>query len=166
MPHERAPNGAGILMASMGSGAPAEVVIDTEYNETLPMRSPDGRWLTWVSDASGRPEVYMRALDAPDAQATPVSNDGGNQPLWSRSGDEIFYWKVEQLFSVRLLSTDPLELSTPEPLFTGRYYLHGGQSWDVSPTGEFVLISVRPNWLREILVVQNFFEELEQRDPT
>ena len=163
-PYERGANGTGVLVASAGSGAPAEVLVDTEYNEVHPRWSPDGQWLVYVSDASGRPEVYLRETEGP-GDVIPVSIDGGNQPLWSPSGEEILFWRAEELYSVRVISTEPLSLSTPELLFAGRYQVLGVRSWDISRTGDMVLMSSGPNWRRQINVIQNFFEELRQRVP-
>ena len=70
----------------------------------------------------------------------------------------------EQVFSARITSSDPTEVSAPVPLFTGRFYTNG-PNWDASPSGDFVMVSAGPNWLREIRVVQNFFEELRQVVP-
>ena len=165
MPYTRGPTGARISIALEGSGRPAEVLIDTESNEVQPRLSPDGRWLVYVSDASGRPEVYIRGLDGPEGSERTVSIAGGDFPIWSRSGEEIFYWRAEELYSVRVLSTEPLRLSEPQLLFEGRYHVYGPMSWDVSPSGEFVLISSGPNWRRQINVVQNFHQELTRLVP-
>ncbi len=67
---------------------------------------------------------------------------------------------MEQAYSARVLATDPLDFSAPAPLFEGRYFLQSVTQWDVSPSGDFVLISAGPNFLREILVIENFVEEL------
>ncbi len=151
-----------MYIGTIGSDAPVEVVVDTEFYEAQPKRSPDGRFVAYMSDASGRSEVYVQELDAPDNLAR-VSFNGGAQPIWSRTGGELFFWKMEQAYSARLLATDPLELSAPEPMFRGRYFLQTVTQWDVSPSGEFALISPGPNFLREILVIESFVEELEAR---
>ena len=52
--------------------------------------SPDGRWFAYISDHSGRPEVYLRALSGSDVQLQ-VSVDGASEPIWSRDGQELFY---------------------------------------------------------------------------
>ncbi len=161
-PPQRDSTSAGVYIGTIGSDAPVEVVVDTEFYEAQPKRSPDGRFVAYMSDASGRSEVYVQELDAPDNLAR-VSFNGGAQPIWSRTGGELFFWKMEQAYSARLLATDPLELSAPEPMFRGRYFLQTVTQWDVSPSGEFALISPGPNFLREILVIESFVEELEAR---
>ena len=153
---------SGVFIASIGANAP-EVVIDSPYDERDADRSPDGRLVSYTSDVSGRKEVYVKGL-GPDDDPVPVSVNGGTSPIWSATGDELFFWNGEQAFAAQISPSDPPEPSTPVPLFTGRYVTNG-PNWDVSSSGEFVVVSAGPNWLREIRVVQNWSEELRQLAP-
>jgi hypothetical protein len=163
-PFTREANLGGVYAATIGSDQPAVQLADGEAHESSGRISPDGRLFSFTSDMTGRTEVYVQPLDA-SAPPVLVSVSGGRQPLWSPSGDDVLFWSAEGLYSARLLSDDSLRFAPPEILFEGRYYLQEPGTWDVSPSGDFVLISAGPNWLREIQVVQGFGEELDQLVP-
>ena len=75
------------------------VFLNSAAVEREPMFSPDGRWLAYVSDASGRVEVYVRPFPGPGA-AVQISTGGGGTPTWSRKSDEIFYGSNAQIMVV------------------------------------------------------------------
>jgi Tol biopolymer transport system component len=117
-------------------------VLRTEFNEMDGHISPDGRWLVYVSDESGKWEVYaQRFLSA--GGKWQISTMGGNQPHWSRDGKELFYVASDQkLMAVPVhigLSLDP---GTPKQLFQ----LHAavdfpGSTYDVSADGQRFLVN-------------------------
>jgi Tol biopolymer transport system component len=72
-----------------GSRTPFEVV-QTEFNEQLPQFSPDGKWIAYQSDKTGRFEIYVQPFPGPGG-ASPVSTDGGAQARWNPAGKELFY---------------------------------------------------------------------------
>jgi len=157
--NQRAQNRGGIYSISLDGDGPVEPLVDTEADETLPSRSPDGRWLAYVSDASGGSEIYARPFAGGEPRL--VSVNGGDRPVFSRDGRELFYMSGERMYAVptdRLDQPGPLE---PELLFTGSY-VHLATSWDVRPQGDFLMVWAGPNWLREILVVQNWTTELQE----
>ena len=95
-------------------GTPVEVVV-TGNNEFSPALSPDGHLLAYVSDKSGRYEVYVRSY--PDGEVQSVSVDGGEQPVWSRDGSDPFFRSADRLL-VAMVTTDPeLDISTPRRMF-------------------------------------------------
>jgi Tol biopolymer transport system component len=65
---------------------------DSKYAEGSPKVSPDGQWVAYCSNESGKPEVYVRAFPGPGLK-TQVSNAGGTDPVWKRTGNELFYRK-------------------------------------------------------------------------
>lgn len=76
--------------------------------------SPDGPWFAYVSDHSGRPELYLRALGGSDVQLQ-IFVDGGTEPVWSRNGREIFYRSGSRLKAARLvLRAEPSVVSRPD----------------------------------------------------
>ena len=83
-------------------------LIDTEFNETSPTLSPDGRLIAYASSATGRPEVYVHPFPDVNVDRWPVSSNGGREPTWSPTGEELFYVNAENnLVAVRLdRSTD------------------------------------------------------------
>lgn len=72
-----------------GSQKPFEVV-QTDFNERLAQFSPDGKWIAYQSDRTGRFEIYLRPFPGP-GNDSPVSTDGGNQVRWNPNGRELFY---------------------------------------------------------------------------
>jgi Tol biopolymer transport system component len=72
-----------------GDGEPRPF-LETEFNESTGVFSPDGRWMAYVSDESGRGEVYVTAFPVP-GQKQRVSTEGGMRPQWRGDGRELFY---------------------------------------------------------------------------
>ena len=157
-------------------------VIATRAAEHSPSLSPDGRWIAYVSDESGRSEVYVaRFSDGGGQQRVTVS--GGWEPLWSRDGRELFYAEQNpapegrlELRSMAVSSGDALELGTPRTLFAledddGTLVARSrssGATYDVSPDGTRLIMIHRPAEppATEIVVVQNWHEELNRLFPT
>jgi serine/threonine-protein kinase len=136
----------------------------TRFEETSPMFSPDGRWIAYRSDQSGRDEIYVRPSEPGRGEVFQISNRGGYGPRWSPKGHELFYRSEDRLMSVAFRSGDTPEIGTPRILFTGRYQYRGIDcaDYDVSPDGErFVMIELGES--RPIFVVINWFEELKAK---
>jgi len=124
------------MLALDGSAAP-EPFLATPASEEQPRVSPDGRFLAFVSDESGRREVYLRPFPHGSGRWQ-VSVEGGELPRWSPTGDRLYFVKDEtRLFAVDVvLGATPL-LSDPRPQFTatfGRLGLEHG--YDVAPDGK------------------------------
>lgn len=106
----------------MGRGAmsveealPIEV---SAHNEALPEISPDGRWVTYQGDDSGRWEVYVERF--PDGgERTQVSRDGGVTPRWNPRGGELFFVAGNRLMAVEVSSDDEAVVGVPAELFSG-----------------------------------------------
>jgi serine/threonine-protein kinase len=155
---QRAANRGGLLALRIDGDAPAETLLDTEADERFVSRSPDGRWIAYMSDVSGEREIYVRLFAGGESRL--VSVNGGDRPVFSRDGRELFYLAGERMYAVPTARLDQSGPLAPELLFTGSYVALS-QSWDVRPQGDFVMVSAGPSWLREILVVQNWTTELE-----
>lgn len=157
-----------------GSADPAPF-FDTTV--TYPAFSADGRWLAYVTNVTGRPEVYVRPY--PDgAPETRISTAGGNSPVWSVDGSKLYYRSrdpatMEQTVMEVDITTEPtFTRSRPRELFRADY---GGtvpvRSWDITPDGErFVMLGVtedpEPEPIERIEIVLNWFEELARLLPT
>ena len=112
----------------------------TPFDERSLTLSPDGRWLAYVSDASGRPEVYVRAVaDSPDrSQVTP---GGGDEPRWDRTGSALYYRNADTLFKVVIQPGHRFSPGARQALFTGSFVTDLRSGYDVSPDGRrFVLL--------------------------
>ena len=94
--------------------------LQTEFNETHSQFSPDGRFVAYVSDESGRAEVYVQTFPASGGKWQ-ISNGGGDQPQWRGDGRELFYIAPDKtLMAVPIVSGDSLEPGAPVALFATR----------------------------------------------
>jgi eukaryotic-like serine/threonine-protein kinase len=89
---------------------------NSRFNESDGRFSPDGNWIVYVSDESGRPEVYLRPFPGP-GQAKRVSIAGGTLPRWRRDGQELFYLQGDQLMVVSVKLRPNFEIGIPSMLF-------------------------------------------------
>ena len=103
------------------------------------MFSPDGRWLAYVSDESGRDEVYMQPFPGPGGKRQ-ISTEGGREPLWAKNGRELFYRDGEAFLSVSVETEGAFERGPATALFADHYYVGSGQTWDISPDGRRFLM--------------------------
>jgi tRNA A-37 threonylcarbamoyl transferase component Bud32 len=166
------PDGKAVLFNEDGSGhngiralvfdsAPAaRTLIPMKFGETAPSLSPDGKWIAYQSDETGRTEIYVHPYPGPGARI-PVSIQGGTEPLWSRNGRELFY-RVDDSLMVATVSTTPsFTVSGRRRLFTAPF-LTGRplREYDVSPDGQrFVMVRGSDAPLK-LISVHHFFERL------
>ena len=124
-----------------------------------PRFSVDGRWLAYVSNETGRAEVYAQALQGSRSRVR-ISPDGGDAPVWSRDGRELFYLQGADLMVVPVLA-GALDLAPQKPvrLFTTAISF----GYDVAADGRFLMaepVTTKPT-SAPIVVVLNWFEELK-----
>ena len=130
-----------IGMLSMEGDRKPELLSETVFAEAQPMLSPDGRWLAYASDESGRREVYVRSFLEPGGRWQ-ISTEGGAEPRWNPDGNELFYRRGEEMWAVAV-STEPVfEPGRPTLLFEGSFDLgRTVHNYDVSPDGKrFVMV--------------------------
>ena len=158
---------AGGDIAVLENGTVRSLLASRSYSEYSPVFSPDGRWIAYVSDESGREEVYVTRYPGP-ASSQPISVNGGREPVWSRDGRELFYRKGDLLMAVSVESTNSTFTSgSPQVLFQGRYALmdRGGVAYDVARDGRFVMLQPLEVTSPGINVVLHFVEELKRLAP-
>jgi Tol biopolymer transport system component len=104
------------LLPMSGERKPQPYLV-TPFNEGHAAISPDGRWLAYASDETGRPEIYVRSFPKP-GQKWQVSATGGDQPAWRRDGKELFYVAADKkLMTVPIQPSTSFEPGVPKPLF-------------------------------------------------
>ena len=158
-----------ILATSMHASGEARKIVASEYGEFHPALSPSERWLAYVSNRTGQNEIWVQGY--PSGAPVRVSSDGGDEPLWSADGRELFYRRGQAMMVVRLGNNgNDFSFAPPQQLFSGPFASASGEvgrSYDVSRDGRFLMmLPSDPNSARttaSIVVVQNFIEELKRR---
>jgi len=149
------------------AGTP-ERYLTSQFSETVPMFSPDGRWMAYESNESGRPEIYVRAFPAGSSKWQ-ISNNGGTWPIWSPNGRELLYRSGDQLVSVPYMAAGNSFVSEKPKIWLTT--LGNAISFDLSPDGKRVLVVTPtggdvPKVEHTVVFMQNFFDELRRRVPT
>jgi Tol biopolymer transport system component len=136
--------------------------------ETDAALSPDGHWLAYVSDRTGRGEIWVQAY--PDGVPVRVSSTGGYEPQWSADGRELFYRQGNAVMTVAVEPGAEFSFAAPQQLFSGPYIQRpsgASRGYAVANDGRFLMIlpgdedaAAAP---ASIIVVQNFAEEIKQR---
>jgi hypothetical protein len=146
--------------------------IATRFNEGGASFSPDGRWLAYVSNESGRAEIYVQPYPGPGGKWQ-ISTDGGTEPLWNRNGRELFYRSGNKMMAVQVTMQPAFTAGKPEVLFEKEYsaseFPATGIAYDVSADGQrFLMVkeSEQATALTQINVVLNWFEELKRLAPS
>jgi serine/threonine-protein kinase len=164
--------------AGSGQGRKAQPFLRTPYEETAPKFSPDGRWLAYSSDESGRREIYVQPYPGPGGKWQ-ISTDGGQEPVWNPNGRELFYRSGSKIMAVDVSQSPdrqgggPSSFSAGKPrtLFEGPYLPTAGSLpyYDVNPDGQRFLmlkpVESQSSAPTQINVVLNWFEELKRRVP-
>jgi eukaryotic-like serine/threonine-protein kinase len=137
-------------------------------SEVHPAVSPDGRWLAYASDESGTAEIYVRPFPDVASARWQVSTAGGSSPVWSHSGKELFYRSNrDAITTVAVHPGATFSFEQPKTLFSTSQYvtINPVQSFDVSPDDKrFLLLrETAPNERNELIVVQNWSEEMKAR---
>ena len=134
-------------------------------NELGPRFSPDGSLIAYVSDESGRPEIYLETFPT-SGRKWQVSTEGGNGPLWHPTGGELIYRTDTRIMAVAIRAGGELELSNPRLLFEipGSF----GGPHGISQDGQrlvFVERVASPPPISHLVLVQNWAEELKELVP-
>ena len=141
----------------------------TEFQERSISLAPDGRWLAYVSNNTGRDEVYVRPFPDAGSGLVQVSTDGGFDPVWAHNGRELFYRNgANELVAVQVSGNPTFVAGQREVLFSMADYLpsNGNPLYDVSPDDQrFVMLRFGDDETAasEFVLVLNSFEELRQR---
>jgi serine/threonine-protein kinase len=127
----------GIAAVELGPPPRVSVVLDGPFAEARPALSPDGRWLAYQSDESGRFEIYLRPYPDVDRARLTVSTAGGTSPRWSATGRELFFFDGRAMVAVPISPGEPLRVGHPTAMFEAtRYAERLGPVYDVAPDGQ------------------------------
>jgi Tol biopolymer transport system component len=132
--------------------------LQTRSHEHAAKLSPDGRYIAYVSDETGRDEIFVRPFPAGEGK-WPISTNGGKQVRWRRDGRELFYTHEAALIGVSLQTAPDFRPGVPVPLFSNPAFQVPAYeaNYDVAPDGQRFLV---PDWLggtRKLHFVQNWF---------
>jgi serine/threonine-protein kinase len=156
-------SGDDIWTLSLDADRTAKPWLATAANEYAGRLSPDGRFLAYNSDESGRTEVYVQAFPEGGGKRL-VSEGGGRNAIWSRDGRRIFYREGDRVLEVEVERSPAFSSGKPVLLFSGRYRM-SGRDYDVSPDGA-ELVMMRANGDRttpRINVLLDWWRSLDAR---
>jgi hypothetical protein len=140
--------GSDLWVLSLEGDRKAVPLLTTDFNEGVGAFSPDGRWVAYMSNESGRNEIYVRPFVASGASGPSlgegkwqVSKDGGTNPSWRADGKEIIFNFDFAIMSVDVNgSSTGFQMGTPKQLFR-----KGNNGWDVTGDGKRLLMLTTPN---------------------
>ncbi|HYM22159.1 MAG TPA: protein kinase, partial [Vicinamibacterales bacterium] len=143
--------------------------VETQFREGAPAFSPDGKWIAYVSDETGRFEIYARPFPGP-GEKWPISLEGGNEPVWRRDGKQLFYRAGDALMAVDVQTSPAFSAGKPRKLFDKPYERSMAlwPDYDVSPDNQRLLMVRRENPsppATHINIVLNWLDELKQKLP-
>jgi serine/threonine-protein kinase len=172
--HEAATPTSDIFMATIGATVDSRPLIKTRFSETGAAISPDGRWLAYQSNETGRSEVYVRPFPDVDKRRWQISNEGGIEPRWSKDGRELFYTfgggPVPR--TLWASATQPgADFSADPPRVLAKLSSEISVAYDIAPDGRFLFHAPAPTnapplqRVSQIVVVENWFDELRRRVP-
>jgi hypothetical protein len=163
---EKFPASSNFASAAPHPDSTANLLFESPFAERAPALSPDGRWIAYQSDESGRIDVYVRPFLRAGG-STPVSRDGGESPVWTPDGTEIIYREPGGAWWAATVRTEPEFVVTFReqlPLRPGLLREGEGPHFDVSPDDGRILAirgSTSESTIQHIVIL-NFFEELRE----
>jgi serine/threonine protein kinase/Tol biopolymer transport system component len=131
-----------LLPVGQGSGAKPILWLGTPFNESFAKFSPDGRWIIYQSDESGRNEIYVGAFPGPGGKRRP-STAGGTYPRWRADGKEVFYVAPNRMLVAAEISSQPgrIESGTSRLLPITVAVINNSYTYDVSRDGQRFLVA-------------------------
>ena len=165
-----------LLMVALDGTHRVTSLMATKFDERSGVVSPDGQWLAYDSNSSGSFEIKVVPFPNVTGGLWQISMAGGTQPLWARSGKELFYLRPDgALMGVPVEASPTFKPGTPIKLLEARYYTGNaggsGRTYDVSSDGQRFLMIKAPRTDAgaappSVIVVQHWDEELKRLVPT
>ena len=160
-----------ILLIHPGVDNTPTPLVASPHSEYSPVVSPDGKWLAYVSNESGRYEVYVTSLATPSTAKWAVSTTGGSAPRWSHRGDELFYLDAQSnLVAARLTTAPSLVVQSTRVLFNASDFVQTSVSrrnYDVAVDDQRFLMVQRAEGAKrgQIVVVEHWADEIRGKGP-
>lgn len=136
------------------------------FNKKQGQFSPDGRFVAYASDESGKFEIYVQPFPNASAGKWPISSGGGLEPRWSRNGNELFYFSGRKLMAVDVKTASGFSAGVPHELFEPSVqagWTNDGHRWRVAPDGTFMVLTFPPELANyPITVIVNWPELLKK----
>jgi Tol biopolymer transport system component len=182
------PDGRAIAYTAVSRGVPPRVMVTyvdggKEAQEFAAAKapvgsskfSPDGHWLAYCSNESGKAQVYVQAFPGPGAKIQ-ISSDGGTDPVWRRSGGDLYYRNGDSMMAVTISTASGFSAGRPQELWKG-HYSHGMSSscgapgatssnYDVTADGKRFLMIKDDDMdrarSRQMIVVQGWADEVRR----
>ncbi len=138
----------------------ARPFVVNQFDNHSPSLSPDGHWIAYVSNESGRLEVYVRPFPGPGGRWQ-VSLDGGTEPVWAASGRELFYRNGAKMMVAAITLHPTFTMGARRELFQGNYVNDPVfRSYDVTRDGQAFVMVRSPKPMGDFVVVLNWFDQL------
>ncbi len=178
------PDGKALVFTQVDQGTGADIyviptegdrkprpLVQTKFAEGAARFSPDGRWISYTSNESGRNEIYVQTY--PAGAKVQVSTGGGTDAVWKRNGGELYYRDGDKMIVVETAKAGEFRFSRPRVLWTGRY-AHGlgsncgppgttSSNYDITPDGQrFLMVKHDEAAPNQIFVVLNWTQELKR----
>ena len=158
------PGGVSMWVVSLEGDRTPKLLLDKTGAEANPQISPDGRWFAYEGEVASRREIFVAPFQGP-GPTRQVSTEGGDEPLWSHDGHELFFQSGSGLMNVTVTPGTSFSASVPRLVHEGRYFrtINGNTSYSVTPDGSRVLRIqqvVPERAVTRIELVMNWFEEL------
>jgi Tol biopolymer transport system component len=154
-------NGADIWVLPLSGDHTPVKYVATEFQESNPRLSPNGRWLAYQSNASKRQDIYVESFPQKGGKWM-ISTNGGRMPVWSRDGRELYYYSLDnKIMSVEIKPGAQFEFGTPQVLF--EVAIANNSGFEVSNDGRFLVPLAEQDGSGPMEVVLNWPELLKRR---
>ena len=160
-------SGADLFILDSKRPGAAEPLLASPFSESEAAFSPDDRWMAFVSDESGRKEIYVQAFPIAGPRIQ-ISRDGGEEPVWSKDGREVYFRSGPHMLAAEIRTQQELHASQPRVLFSGSYHynLYSTATYDVAPDGRFLMVQSPGPTPRTITIVRSLGASLERQGQT
>ncbi len=138
-------------------------IVTSPASDQMPRLSPDGKWVAYQTNETGRFEVYVRPFPGAGAR-TPVSSDGGTEPVWNRSGTALYYLNtLGQIVETRVTTGATFGIGERRVVVSADQFTDASHAnYDVSPDGKFLILK-RAGAESQGIIVRNWVRELREK---